>query len=248
MRIVTFNFLAGGSSRRNGHWQAVRGRLAPDVLLAQECRPPSDGGGTGLWARASTRGWGTGVFLAQGSIRPIPVRGFAGWAVGGEVELAAWSSSRPLRVFSVHCPVGEHGYMRSLGRILDRLARIGEGADLVVGGDLNVVAGYRSPGEPVRMLRGEKLLLDRLVGELGLVPCWQAMHPGKPLAQTLRWSGNRVLPYHCDGIFVPRSWRGRLESAEVVSGPEWDRLSDHNPVVVGVASRGGRRRRRTGAV
>ena len=244
MRIVTFNFLAGGSSRRNGHWAAVRERLAPDVMLAQECRPPADeGGGHGLWRRASRRGWGTGVFLAHGAIRPIAVRGFASWVVGGEVEQEGWPARRPLRVFSIHCPAGEHGYMRTLDRIIDRLVRIGDGADLIVGGDLNVVVGYRGPDEPVRMVPGERRLLDRIAGELGLVACWQAKHPGRPLAQTLRWTGNRRMPYHCDGIFVPHAWRDRLRSAEVMDGPEWERLSDHNPVLAVIEPGGGRGRR-----
>jgi hypothetical protein len=243
MRIVTFNFLAGGSARRNGHWPLLRERLEPDLVLAQECRPPpADGGWTGLWARASRRGWGTGVFLAHGTIRPIPVRGFRGWVVGGELEQEGWPSGRPLLVFSVHCPAGEHGYLRSMGRILDRLARLGEGADLVVGGDLNVAAGYRGTDEPVPMLAGERRILDRIVGELGLVPCWQSRHPGTPLAQTLRWTGNRELPYHCDGIFVPCGWHERLESAEVIRGAEWERLSDHNPVVAVIGAGRGRER------
>jgi endonuclease/exonuclease/phosphatase family metal-dependent hydrolase len=124
--------------------------------------------------------------------------------------------------------------VRSLDRILDRLAPLGEGADLVVGGDLNVAAGYRAPGDRIRMVNGERRLLDRLTGELGLVPCWQARHPGEPLAQTLRWSGDRSAPYHCDGIFVPRAWASRLESAEVLHGAEWEALSDHHPVVADV--------------
>jgi hypothetical protein len=61
------------------------------------------------------------------------------------------------------------------------------------------------------------------------------MNPGIPLAQTLRWCGNRALPYHCDGIFVPASWRARLESAAVIEGPEWSPLSDHNPVIAVVS-------------
>jgi hypothetical protein len=236
MRIVTFNFLAGGSARRSGHWTSLRQRLAPDIVLAQECRPPPPGTrGAWVWAKASRRGWGTAVFVARGAIRPIAVRGFAGWVVGGELEGDVWPAPRPLRVFSIHCPAGERGYLTSLGRIIDRLSRLAGGAELVVGGDLNVVAGYRGPGEPVRMARGERLLLDRFAGELGLIPCWQAMHPGAPLAQTLRWTGNRTVPYHCDGIFVPRAWRDRLLSAEVVRGPEWELLSDHNPVVADVA-------------
>jgi endonuclease/exonuclease/phosphatase family metal-dependent hydrolase len=47
----------------------------------------------------------------------------------------------------------------------------------------------------------------------------------------LRWSGNPSAPYHCDGIFVPRSWLPRLKTCRVVRGTRWTRLSDHNPVV-----------------
>jgi len=71
------------------------------------------------------------------------------------------------------------------------------------------------------------------------VPCWQERHPGEPLAQTLRWTGNRATPYHCDGLFIPRAWRARLTGAEVIQGPEWERLSDHNPVLAVVGAEGG---------
>ena len=236
MRIATYNFLGGGSAKRSSHWEQIRERLAPDLLLAQECRPPPPGAwAAGLWSKATARGWGTGVFLARGAIERIPVRGFTGWVVGGELDRTASPGARPLRVFSIHCPVGEHGYLKTLGLILDRLAGIAAGADLVLGGDFNVATGYRGPDEAVKMSAGERRLLDRLSAELGLIPAWQAMHPGVELAQTLRWSGNRATPYHCDGIFVPSAWRGRLASAEVLSGPEWDALSDHNPVLACVS-------------
>ena len=67
--------------------------------------------------------------------------------------------------------------------------------------------------------------------EFGLLNCWQTANPDQPLCQTLRWTGDRAIPYHCDGIFVPRSWKDRLKSCEVIAGDEWNRLSDHNPVV-----------------
>ncbi len=142
---------------------------------------------------------------------------------------------RPVRIFSIHCPAGRRGYIRTMHEILDRLAPLGEDADLVLGGDFNVVVGYRRPTDPIRMTRGEREILDRLTNDLALIPCWQTANPGRPLAQTLRWSGNRAAPYHCDGIFVPAAWRDRLERCEVADGPEWQRLSDHNPVVATVA-------------
>src|SRR5437588_410095 len=79
-----------------------------------------------------------------------------------------------------------------------------DGADLVLGGDFNVVVGRRGPGEPVRMSRAEVAILDRLEQDLDLLACWQAAHPGVPLARTLRWRHRAdSLPYHCDGLFVP---------------------------------------------
>jgi len=81
-----------------------------------------------------------------------------------------------------------------------------------------------------------------MAGEFDLIPCWQVMHPRTPLAQTLRWTGNRATPYHCDGIFAPRAWRPRLSRCEVIAGPEWDRLSDHNPVLAVFAPAARRKR------
>jgi endonuclease/exonuclease/phosphatase family metal-dependent hydrolase len=79
--------------------------------------------------------------------------------------------------------------------------------------------------------RGEREILARLAGEFDLVSCWQTANPGRRLAQTLRWSADRSAPYHCDGIFVPAAWSGRLASCRVVTGSRWTALSDHNPVV-----------------
>ncbi|MBX6365327.1 MAG: endonuclease/exonuclease/phosphatase family protein [Gemmatimonadetes bacterium] len=240
LRIATYNFLHGGSARRGGHWSRVVRELAPDLLLAQECRPPEAAPGeefrptpadTLVWAPAGSGRWGTAFYGRAVAATPIDIPGFRGWVVGAELPAAASPAGKPLRVFSVHCPAGERGYVRTMGAILDRLAPFGDGADLVVGGDLNVVVGVRGPDEPVRMSRGERELLARLADELGLIPCWQTANPGRPLAQTLRWSANRAAPYHCDGIFIPAAWAPALVACHVVSGPEWDALSDHNPVL-----------------
>jgi endonuclease/exonuclease/phosphatase family metal-dependent hydrolase len=127
--------------------------------------------------------------------------------------------------------VGERGYVRTLHRILDRVARQRDGADLILGGDFNVVVGNRHPNEQLTVNRGEREILDRLSAEFDLISCWQAANPGRPLAQTLRWSADRIAPYHCDGIFVPSAWGARLASCRVVTGSRWVGLSDHNPVV-----------------
>jgi endonuclease/exonuclease/phosphatase family metal-dependent hydrolase len=239
MRIVTYNFLRAGSLKRCGHWSRVIRNLKPDLVLAQECRPPQSSPGERFrhdqhdafaWQSAGSRGWGSGLFARSASLLPIAIPGYDGWVVGGEIRNTSWSKP-PLLVFSVHGPVGQRGYIRTMQHILDRVAVLRDRADLVLGGDFNVAVGYRQPRERIRILRGERDILDRLTNEFDLVSCWQAANPDRPLAQTLRWMGNPTAPYHCDGIFVPRSWLPRLKSCRVVCGSRWSQLSDHNPVV-----------------
>lgn len=237
---MAYNFLSGGSRRRGGHWSRLTRALAPELVLAQECRLPADCADepyrpgpleTLLWQPVAGRRWGSALLCRAGSVTPLPVPDFAGWVVGGEVHLPGAANGRPLRIFSIHGPPGERGYVRTLHEILDRIAPFRAGADLILGGDFNVVVGYRRPGEKLPVSRGERGILERLSQEFALVSCWQAAHPNRPLAQTLRWSANPVAPYHCDGIFVPASWIDRLVSCRVVRGSRWNALSDHNPVM-----------------
>jgi len=85
---------------------------------------------------------------------PIAIPDYDGWLVGGEIRNASWSE-RPLIVFSVHGPVGERGYIRTMQHILDHVALLRDRADLVLGGDFNVAVGYRQPRERIRVLRGD---------------------------------------------------------------------------------------------
>jgi exonuclease III len=241
LRLVAYNFLSGGSSMRAGQWSRVMRTLKPDVVLGQECRPPGEchgesfcpaAGDSFVWrAAGNTRRWGTGVLVRGGQLAPIAVPQFEGWVVGGEIRSRRWSS-RPVRIFSVHGPAGERGYVRTMHAILDRIVDITGDADLILGGDFNVAVGRRPADDPRPLSRGERDLLDRIDRDLGLMSCWQTANPGRPLAQTLRWMRNPNIPYHCDGIFVPRAWAARLASCRVVRGPRWTELSDHNPVFV----------------
>jgi len=240
LRLVAYNFLAGGSLRRTGHWSRLVTSMAADIVLAQECRRPQDVPGEGfrpgradtlVWAPVAARRWGSAVLVRGRAATPLRVRGYTGWVVGAESRGPDGLGARPVRLFSIHCPVGARGYVRTLHAILDRIAPLGAGADLVLGGDFNVVVGHRHPRERLQVSRGEREILDRLAAEFKLISCWQAAHPGRPLAQTLRWSADRLAPYHCDGIFVPAAWGHRLRACRVVTGSRWAGLSDHNPVV-----------------
>ena len=105
----------------------------------------------------------------------------------------------------------------------------------MVGGDFNLSVSERQPSEERKNKKCNLEIQARLRDELGLINCWQTSNPGTPLAQTLRWTTPEPA-YHCDGIFVPASWSARLKSCEVLSGPEWDGMSDHNPVMAEFAS------------
>src|SRR5262249_29415924 len=159
------------------------------------CRAPHDAPGerfrieasdTLLWAPAAARRGGSAVLVRGLGAGPLGIRGYRGWVGGAEIPGPGWTPTRPVRVFSIHWPVGARGYVRTLHQILDRIARFAPGADLLLGGDFNVAVGHRQPNERIRMSRGEREILDRLSAEFDLISCWQAAHPGRPLAQTLR--------------------------------------------------------------
>src|SRR6476646_7356945 len=93
MRIVTYNFLRAGSLKRCGHWARVIRHLKPDLVLAQECRPPQSSPGERFrqdfqdafaWQSAGSRGWGSGLFARSASLVPIAIPDYDGWVVGGE--------------------------------------------------------------------------------------------------------------------------------------------------------------------
>ena len=189
--------------------------------------------GPSIWERVEINRWGSAVFSKSGNSKSIAVPGFNGWVVGAELRGATRSIIRgddsPL-VFSVHAPSRGESYAKQVNKLLDEIARIANGREVILGGDFNLSV---SPGtdtdRPVN--KQDSAIHARLADEFGLLNCWRIANPDRPLAQTLRWTGDRSIPYHCDGLFVPKAWKDRLVSCEVLSGGEWDSLSDHNPVV-----------------
>ncbi len=212
------------------------------------------------WARAGNMSWGSAVFVRSGRIRPIDVPGYGGYVAGVEVSRFDWplntqsissgtarrptpnsidtpravqsrergSTQKRLRIFSVHVPAP---YKRPMNEILDFIAALpnAHACDHIIGGDFNLTTGVRHPTE--KRQAHDLWLLERLRKEFNLMNCWQVANPNRNLPQTLRWGRDTSEPYHCDAIFVPASWYGHLDGCEVLSSPDWDVLSDHNPVV-----------------
>jgi exonuclease III len=240
MRIITYNLRAGGSGKV--HWSKVFEDFDPDVFLVQESYepiqhlPPLIHGNRhqdARWKSVEGMKWGSAVCVKGKAARRLELPDFHGHVVGVEVDGSAFeiSNGRPIRIFSVHAP-DRGGYQRAVNSILDMIgANRGDG-DLVVGGDFNLTVGERLEAEQFKTSKADLAILARLRDDFGLVSAWQAANAGIPLPQTLRWAKEKVTPYHCDGIFIPQQWTSRMRSCTIVSGPEWDGLSDHNPVMV----------------
>jgi endonuclease/exonuclease/phosphatase family metal-dependent hydrolase len=240
LRIATFNMRGGGSLQ---HWAELVDAFGPDLVFAQETRDPLgfqpdllrslDFSGV-LWTPVAHGRWGSAVLARVGPVRPVPIDGFDGWVVGGELRIAG----EDMHVYSVHLPPTDGSYVKSAHRMLDALAPVVARARVLLGGDWNLTVGRRREGEPRTNRPGEIELLDRLERDFGVVPAWCTARPGKPLPQTLRWMREPTAPYHCDGVFLPEPLAQAITHVAVPAGQPWERLSDHNPVLVEVAVAG----------
>lgn len=239
MKVATYNIQKGGAQRV--HWVRMIEDNGVDLLLIQESYPHHehlppllypDAMHQSAWEMVENSGWGSAVFTRTGSVKQVAVPDFAGWVVGAEISGASWQVgvADPLLVFSVHAPSRGEAYWKQVNKRLDEIKKLAAGREIVIGGDFNLTVSHW-PGPERPTCKQDLAIQARLADEFGLVNCWQTMNPDRPLCQTLRWTGDRTIPYHCDGIVVPKVWKHRLVSCVVLAGEEWDGLSDHNPVV-----------------
>jgi endonuclease/exonuclease/phosphatase family metal-dependent hydrolase len=232
-RLATLNMLKGGG-RRVAPDDVLRDTRADLVLLQEAAGFVAGSSGAWVWQPVRERSWGSAIRVAHGRLEPIAVRGFEGWVAG-----ARWSAPAldNLGVFSVHAPHGAGGYCGRMHGILDAIAAASRRAgmrDIVVGGDFNIgIGARRHDGAPTGVR--EQAVQRRLRDEFELVNAWEALHPRARPVQTLRWTGNPSVPYHCDGLFVPLRWAGALRRCVVLNSARWCARSDHNPVVATLA-------------
>lgn len=240
MRIVTWNLKHGAASDA---WPQLQRGLDADIALLQESRQPCWSGAV-AWENVPHANWGSAVLVGTGAIRRHGIEGYEGWVVGGEVIGSGLNASdRSLYVFSVHVPTGNASrprrqYVEEAVGILKAIRSVvPDDADLVLGGDFNFLSlGERLEGEGMKTTLAEREALASF-DDAGLISCWSASHPERALAQTLRWSADKApgkcTPYHCDGIFVPRAWKGNL-FCEVLTSACFH-ISDHNPVAAWIS-------------
>ncbi|HST05458.1 MAG TPA: endonuclease/exonuclease/phosphatase family protein [Chloroflexia bacterium] len=246
--MVTYNMGRGGS-KNPALWARSLHSLEPDLFFMQESRDPTSFStealqgnrdtpqGSCLWTEIPGRRWGSGLWLNDGALTPLPVpEAYTGRVIAALVEGRQWpraSGVTQVVALSIHAPAPKGStYIKEVGYILDFAKALAGRLPLILAGDFNVAVGLRRPEHSPTVTRGELGILRRLRDEFDLVPCWQTAHPGEPLARTLRWMRrNDSLPYHCDGIFVPAAWASALQACTVLEDADWCALSDHNPVV-----------------
>lgn len=242
MKITTYNLRFGGKAGHRIHWQKIFDEINPDIFLVQETRSPEHYFPDGLpdsikqqihWQAVDGRPWGSAVYTRTGKITPLPSLSsdFLGWVVGIVVTDIDWpvAKAEPLYIYSIHAPSIGSSYVKQVNLILDEIKKQAPtDAAVVIGGDFNLALGFRHPNEPLQ--KNQPKLMARFRQEFGLMNCWQMANLNQNLPQTLRWSNDKTLPFHCDGIFAPAHWYRYLERSTVVSGSTWDELSDHNPV------------------
>lgn len=239
MKILTYNLHFGGKKGDGSHWKKLLDEFAPDFVLAQETFDPkgclhdehfSQLGHSVIW-RAVPAKWGSAVYATKHKLTEIIVPGFEGWVVGARVDefTIGGQTPRPLMIFSIHTP-SPGPYEQKVHEILNRIRELSDGSEILIGGDFNITTAYRHPTEGQKNTTGELTILRRLRTEFGLSNAWQSMQPNESLPQTLKWAGNKDVPYHCDGIFIPHSWLRYLELCEVIT-EGWREMSDHFPIL-----------------
>ena len=240
MRLVTYNLRYGGVRGEGNHWQQLFRDFLPDIVFAQESLAPREyfspeefGEFRSCLYKAVPHGkWGSAMLSKALDIEAVDVAGFDGWVVGGKIrDFPVYGLPRSVTAFSLHAP-SPGPYQPSIEKILDAIAQVWDGSELIIAGDFNLTTALRHTSEEKGPnTKGERRILTRMRKEFGLVNGWQLLHPNENLPQTLRWARDPVPPYHCDGIFIDQRLIRALSDVRVEGTGPWATLSDHNPII-----------------
>ena len=248
MRLVTWNLNHRSHDLQLDSLVDALGAPPPDVFFLQEC--------TGLsvrWGREHaahqltpagntrlTPAFGSAILAPGQRLEPVSIQTHPGWVVAARVVEGSLLDAvdGPLCLVCVHTPTTPRGkpkvsYTKYLSSIVDELKGLAREATLIVGGDFNLRTIIESPVHEeivIQPTASERIVLRRFSSDLHLQLAWTAAHGATTPPQTLLWTKDKATPFHCDGIFVPASWRGPI-SCQVLGGAFLDR-SDHLPVVM----------------
>lgn len=202
--------------------------------MLQEAQPANSWTGQSVGVSVTDRTWGSWILVRSGTLEPIPIPGYSGWVIG-----ARWqrSDTDDVYLFSVHSPTPSKNeprgpYVAESRAIVRAIcAHAPSTAPLLIGGDFNFKSlGHRLPSESIQTENPELQALQEFRSH-GLSVAWQDCHPGEPLQQTLRWSNNQSVPFHCDG-FLTRNVGPAAVNCQVILPDSQIHDSDHNAVLL----------------
>ena len=243
MKIASYNFRFGGKLGTDNQWQQLMRDLDPEIVFAQESFHPSRYFSAEEFAKfkgcvhtnVNHGHWGSAIVSKSHELEPLslPQAEFEGWVVGARVpNLLIGAKPQSVLLFSIHAP-SPGNYEKHVDKILSSILEQWGNVPMILGGDFNLTAAaVGGPNEILKNTSGELKLFEKLKAELGLSNAWRHFHPAKDLPQTLRWTGDKEKPFHCDAIFLSQEHLNHLTSAHVESSGLWAKNSDHNPVLI----------------
>ena len=201
--------------------------------------------GSSLWTAIPGRRWGSGMWLNEGTLDSTArAEAYTGRVIAALVEGRRGPRASgvdrwwPL-VFS--CPRAQRQYLHKGSGIHPGLREgIGGRASLDSGRRFQRGGGAAprrtQPDGYTRRTRDPPATLR---DEFDLIPCWQTVHPGEPLARTLRWiAGTTPCPttameYSCllrgPRPFSPvRCWRTAIGAPSATITLSWRRSVSHS--------------------
>ena len=214
-------------------WQELKNVYDPDIVLAQEACDPQDTDHV-IWHKL-TDYCGTAIYSKSGIHKELIVKDCEGWLVGAEVTWQSLPSGNgeSLTIFNFHAQAKSkmgNGYANGIIGALERIKSTFTPKNLVIGGDFNLLPVDNESTIPGRIKREQKVF-DLLRNDFHLESAWTLAHQDEKPPQTLRWRSKPEPLFHCDFLFVPQAWRTHIAACDVLSSAQWDKLSDHNPVV-----------------
>ena len=242
MKLLTFNLLYGGKKKDINYWNEMISDFDPDIIFVQESNAPHTYfqdkemnyfDESVVWD-ATRSGWGSAIYVKNNTMEKIDIPGFNGWVVGGKL-IKPFMGQKNLFIFSIHTP-SPGPYDKNTFAILDVIKKIVGDHELVIAGDFNMTTALRHESEELKLHKADYELITKLRKDFGLMNSWQIIHPNKDLPQTLRWNKNKKPPYHIDGIFIPFSWAKYIDECEVIDREPWNKMSDHNPILLSLES------------
>ncbi|HLO28481.1 MAG TPA: hypothetical protein VK249_05065 [Anaerolineales bacterium] len=222
MRIVSWNCCRGPFPKKI----AALETLSPDVSVLSEAIRPSKESKQVLWFPSNASSLGiqvrsSGAYQLRRLKRAdlpncvVPIR------VSGPVSfnlLAVWTWPAP-------------SYIKAFVNALSAYSKLLRSGPTVVAGDFNGNPVFDKPRQRIKWWTAAFSELQ----DAGLVSAYHYAYKvafGEELHATYHFLRKPERPFHIDFCFIPREWADRKLEAQVISGPEWNTLSDHFPLLV----------------